>query len=121
MSKHVFRDDYEKEFSNVKHSRKGKSYAHCCYCDSDIKLEAMGKTAISAHNVTTKHKNMARSIASNQSMKQFLKAELHQLTWTARQQQQRVLGHFILPSISNHFFSMIALQISLKHFSLILT
>jgi len=34
--KHVFRDDYEKEFANVKQSRKGKSYAHCCYCDSEI-------------------------------------------------------------------------------------
>jgi len=33
----------------------------------------MGKTAISAHNATTKPKNMARSIASNQSMKQFFK------------------------------------------------
>ena len=72
--KHVFRDDYENEFANVKHSRKGKSYAHCCYCDSEINLEAMGKTAINAHNATTKHKNMARSIASNQSMKQFFKS-----------------------------------------------
>ena len=26
--KHAFRDDYEKEFANVKQSRKGKSYAH---------------------------------------------------------------------------------------------
>jgi len=67
--KHVFCDDYEKEFANVKQSQKGKSYAHCCYCDSEINLEAMGKTAISARNATTKHKNMARSIASNQSMK----------------------------------------------------
>jgi len=63
MSKHVFRDDYEKKFANVKQSRKGKSYAQCCYCGSEINLEAMGKTAISAHNATTKHKNMARSIA----------------------------------------------------------
>ena len=39
--KHVFRDDYEKEFANVKQSRKGKSYAHCCYGDSEINLEAM--------------------------------------------------------------------------------
>ena len=31
----------------------------------------MGKTAISAHNATTRHKNNARSIASNQSMKKF--------------------------------------------------
>ena len=69
--KHVFRDDYEKEFANVKQSRKGKSYAHCCYCDNEINLEAMGKTAISVHNATTRHKNNARSIASNQSMKNF--------------------------------------------------
>jgi len=72
--KHVFRDDYEKEFANVKQSRKGKSCAHYCYCDSEIILEAMGKTAICGHNATTKHKNMARSIASNQSMKQFFKS-----------------------------------------------
>ena len=44
--KHVFRDNYEKEFAYVKQSRKGKSYAHCCYCHSEINLEAMGKTAI---------------------------------------------------------------------------
>ena len=69
--KHVFRDNYEKEFANVKQSRKGKSYAHCCYCDSEINLEAMGKTAISAHNATTRQKNNARRIASNQSMKNF--------------------------------------------------
>ena len=31
----------------------------------------MGKTAISPHNATTRHKNNARSIASNQSMKNF--------------------------------------------------
>ena len=59
MRKHVFLDDYEKEFANVKQSRKGKSYAHCCYCDSEINLEAMGKTAISAHNSTTRRKNNA--------------------------------------------------------------
>ena len=69
--KHVFRDDYEKEFANVKQSRKGKSNAHCCYCDSEINLEAMGKTAISANNATTRHKNNARSIASIKSMKNF--------------------------------------------------
>jgi len=34
----------------------------------------MGKTAISAHNATTKHKNMARNIASNLSMKQFFQS-----------------------------------------------
>jgi len=34
----------------------------------------MRKTAISARNATTKHKNMARSIASNQSMKQSIKS-----------------------------------------------
>ena len=68
---HVFRDDYEKEFVNVTQSRKGKSYAHCCYCDSEINLEAMGKTAISAHSATTRHRNNARSIAPNQSMKNF--------------------------------------------------
>jgi len=41
---------------------------------SQINLEAMGKTAIHAHNATTKRKNLARSIASNQSMKQFFKS-----------------------------------------------
>jgi len=47
--KHVFRDDYEKEFANVKQSRKGYSYAHCCYCDSEtiqwqsLKLVVMGR------------------------------------------------------------------------------
>ena len=40
--KHAFRDDYEKEFATVKQSRKGKNYAHCCCCDGEINLEAMG-------------------------------------------------------------------------------
>ena len=31
----------------------------------------MGKTAINAHNATTRHKNNGRNIALNQSMKNF--------------------------------------------------
>jgi len=34
----------------------------------------MGKTAISVHNATTKHKNMTRSVASSQSMKQIFES-----------------------------------------------
>ena len=62
----------EKEFSNVKQSRKRKSFAHCCYCDSEINLEAMEKPLlvdISGHNAIARHKNNAKSTASNQLMK----------------------------------------------------
>ena len=69
--KNEFRNDYEKEFDNIKQSRRGKSYAHCFYCDCDINLEAMGKTAISTHNATARHKKNARSIALSQSMKNY--------------------------------------------------
>ena len=40
-------------------------------CDCEINLEAIGKTAISAHNATQKHKKCARMLDSNQSMESF--------------------------------------------------
>ena len=122
--KHVFRDDYEKKFADVKQSRKVKSYAHCCYCDSEIILEAMGKEKqqLVATMLPQNTKIWLEVLHQTNLLSNFLKAELHQPTSTTRQQQQRVLGHpFILPSISNHLFPMIALQISLKLISLILT
>lgn len=70
--KHLFRDEYEREFNGIKRSRKGEGYALCGICNSDINLEAMGKAAITAHNATDKHKNAARTTAWNQSMKNFV-------------------------------------------------
>ena len=66
--KHVFRDEYEKEFAEIQRSRKGDGYAHCCICDADISLVAMGKTAITVHNATKKHCNARRS-APNEILK----------------------------------------------------
>ena len=66
-----FRDDFQKEFKNIKRSLKGVHFAHCNVCDCEIKLEAIGKTAISLHNATQKHKKCARMIDSNQSVKTF--------------------------------------------------
>ena len=73
--KNFYRDEYEKEFNNVKRSLKGQCCAHCSFCKCDINLEAIGKAAISAHNATQKHKNSARQTKSNQSVKDFFKSQ----------------------------------------------
>ena len=56
--KNSFRDEFKKEFKNIKRSFKGVHFAHCNVCDREINLEAIGKTAISVHNDTQKHKKM---------------------------------------------------------------
>ena len=73
MSKHKnsFRDDFEKEFKNIKRSFKRVHFAHCNVCNCDINLEGIGKTAISVHNASQKHKKCAQMIDSNHSMKNF--------------------------------------------------
>ena len=73
--KNSYRDEYEKEFNNVKRSLKGQCFAHCSFCKYDINLEAIVKAAISAHNATQKHKNSARQTKSNQSVKAFFKSQ----------------------------------------------
>ena len=69
--KNSFRDEFKKEFKNIKRSFKGVHSAHCNVCDCEINLEAIGKTAISVHNDTQKHKKCAQMINSNQSMEKF--------------------------------------------------
>ena len=73
--KNSYRDEYEKEFSNVKRCLKGQCFAHCSFCKCDINLEAIGKAAISALNATQMHKNSARQTKSNQSVKAFFKSQ----------------------------------------------
>ena len=81
--KHVFRDDYEKEFANVKQSR--KSYDNCCYCDSEINLEPMGKTTI-VPTMLRQNTNIWLEVLHQTNLWSiFLKTELHQLTWITRQ------------------------------------
>ena len=46
-------------------------FAHCNVCNCDINLEAIGKTAISVHNASQKHKKCAQMIDSNRFMKNF--------------------------------------------------
>ena len=69
--KNNFRDDFEKEFKNIKRSLKGIYFAHCNVCNCEISLEVIGKTAIPAPNTTRKHKKCARMIDLNQSIKNF--------------------------------------------------
>ena len=71
--KNSFRDEFKKEFKNIKRSFKGIHFAHCNVCDCEINLVAIGKTAISVHNDTQKHKKCAQMINSNQSMEKFCK------------------------------------------------
>ena len=73
--KNSYRDEYEKEFNNVKRSLKGQCFAQCSFCKCDINLEAIGKAAISAYNATQKHKNSAQQTKSNQSVKAFFKSQ----------------------------------------------
>lgn len=73
--KNHFRDDYEKEFRNVKRSQKGAHFAHCTVCNHDINLTSTGKTAISVHNNTEKHKASARSIDSTKPMSTYLPSQ----------------------------------------------
>jgi hypothetical protein len=51
-----FRLEFEK-IDGVKRSRKGDGYFFCEFCNKDIKLEAMGKTAITTHQGKTTHKD----------------------------------------------------------------
>ena len=44
--KNSYRDEYEKEFNNVKRSLKGQCFAHCSFCKYDINLEAIVKATI---------------------------------------------------------------------------
>ena len=71
--KNSYRDEYEKEFNNVKRSLKGQCFALCSFCKCDINLEAIDKAVVSAHNATQMHKNSARQTKSNQSVKAFFK------------------------------------------------
>ena len=70
--KHVFRDDYEKEFPNVKQSRKGYSYAHCCYCDSEtiqwqsLKLVVMGRGTARSWNQAPNNATQSKQKAHKQ-------------------------------------------------------
>ena len=81
-----------------------------------INLEAIGKTAISVHNASQKHKKCAQMIDSNHSMKNFSRAHLNQWTQIIRQQLLRVLGHITLSNTSNHFFPITARPNCLKQF-----
>ena len=76
--KNSYRDEYEKEFNNVKRNLQGQCFAHCSFCKCDINLEAIGKAAIYAHNAvnaTQKHKNSGRQTKSKQSVKAFFKSQ----------------------------------------------
>ena len=55
--KHIFLISYENEFRGITRSKKGEEYAHCVPCNSDICLTATGKTAITIHFDSAKHKN----------------------------------------------------------------
>ena len=59
--KNIFLSSYETEFVAIKRSKKGDEWAFCVPCKADICLTATGKTAISLHQKTEKHKSNARA------------------------------------------------------------
>ena len=59
--KHIFLISYENEFPGITRSKNGEEYAHCVPCNSDICLTATGKTAITIHFDSAKHKNALRA------------------------------------------------------------
>ncbi|XP_061738203.1 uncharacterized protein LOC133539903 [Nerophis ophidion] len=54
-----FRNDWKKEFQFIQDSWKGKGYAACNFCRSDISIEHGGRTDILIHERSEKHKAAA--------------------------------------------------------------
>jgi hypothetical protein len=69
----TFSSDYEK-IDGIKKSRKGDAFFYCVYCAQDINLESMGKTAITQHQASEKHKNAVRIRKRNQTITDLLPA-----------------------------------------------
>jgi len=70
--KNFFLNSYEKEFSSIKRSKKGEDYAFCSVCDDDICLSATGKTAISKHQKTEKHKKAQKAANTSKGIQEFV-------------------------------------------------
>ena len=82
--KNSFCEDFEKEFKNIKQSLKGVHFVHCNVCNCEISLEAIRKTAVSAHNATQKHSNQSMKIifaSPSQPMTRDYKAAAAEGTW----------------------------------------
>ena len=69
--KHIFLISCENEFRGITRSKKGEKYAHCVPCNSDICLTATGKTAITIHFDSAKHKNALRAQKTSETIKSF--------------------------------------------------
>jgi len=69
--KNLYNTDYEKEFSNIKRSKKGDEYAYCAVCNDDINLISIGKAALTQHHRTDKHKKSASAANRSQSISAF--------------------------------------------------
>lgn len=65
--KNKFRDEYA-SIKGIKKSKMGDDYFHCDYCDDDLSLANMGKTAITTHLEKKKHKDNVKTATSNVSM-----------------------------------------------------
>src|SRR4051812_5510428 len=69
--KHIYLESYEKEFRHTKASKKGEEFAHCIVCKDDINLTSIGKTAITQHHSTKKHKEAASAANRSIPLKEF--------------------------------------------------
>lgn len=68
----VYLDSYEKEFKYTKKSTKGDEFAHCTICQDDINLVSIGKSAITQHQNTSKHKKAENAAKTSKGIEAFM-------------------------------------------------
>ena len=69
--KRNFLDSYSKEFSGIVKRAKNDDEFHCIPCNEDISLATSGKTSITKHLVTDKHKKSARAMNTTKGIQAF--------------------------------------------------
>ncbi|KAL3111679.1 hypothetical protein niasHT_010631 [Heterodera trifolii] len=70
--KNVFKSEYVNEFQGITKSKTGDELAHCIPCNFDISLLSIGKSAISHHLKTEKHKKAAKAANSAKAITAFM-------------------------------------------------
>jgi hypothetical protein len=56
---YTFTDSMAKDFPYITKSKKGNGYAHCTVCKCEICVKWRGKSALSRHQNTAKHKQLS--------------------------------------------------------------
>ena len=70
--KNIFISKYEDDYPGViKKSRKGEEFAHCVHCNDDINLTSIGKSAITQHFNSDKHKKSTKAVSQTKGIQAF--------------------------------------------------